>query len=137
MFSGDLWAKTDAELLFLGSYRATSHQVLFGALRCPAHPAPGPGPGCSMNKLGELQGEANIARPGDLLPHTAYRWQVISTMPDESTRAGPIWSFSTASGPSCSNVPPAGEGWTPGSLPVASTDTCDGLPARSGKRGGR
>ena len=89
--AGDVFARTDSELLFLGAFRATAHLILFDI------------DAGEMKELATLHGDANVVRPGALAPHTAYQWRVVAIMADGSTRAGPTWRFTTEACQSCSS----------------------------------
>ena len=86
--ANDIHARLDAELLFLGAYRAIGHVVLFGKTG-------------ALRELATLHGEENIARPGPLEPHSDYAWRVVAQMADGTQRAGPTWSFTTGSRKVC------------------------------------
>ncbi len=85
----DAFARVDAELLFLGAYRARGHVVFFGE-RVDA-----------MTELATLHGEENIARPGALAPRRRYFWRVDALMMDGTRRIGPTWTFTTETRRTC------------------------------------
>ena len=66
----------------------------------------------SLKELVTLHGHSNVARPGQLAAHTNYAWQVIAVMTDGSTRAGPVWTFSTSACKSCSSCVDVTTPWT-------------------------
>ena len=118
-------ARLDAELLFLGAFRAVGHVVFFGTSET------------TMTELATLRGEANVARPGMLVPQTSYYWRVVAQMADGTERAGRIWSFKTGTRKTCVARPLANglqHKPTPPSC-LAALDACCG-PAASGTHGG-
>ena len=52
-------------------------------------------------------GEENIAKPGALVAQRRYFWRVVAQMPDGSERAGPLWSFTASTRPTCVGLPAA------------------------------
>jgi hypothetical protein len=77
---GSTTVKTDADLMFLGAYKATRHILNF------------------TNDAGdhkervELDG-TNIADPGELRPGQRYTWRVDAVLPDGTVAEGEHWTF--------------------------------------------
>ena len=92
---GGAGVATDADLIFLGAFRATAHVVLI---------AQG-GAGGSYVQLATLTDEDNIAHPA-LKPNTSYAWRVDASFADGSTITGPEWTFATGARTSCETPAP-------------------------------
>ncbi|WP_168442573.1 right-handed parallel beta-helix repeat-containing protein [Pontiella desulfatans] len=76
--------KSNADLMFLGAYKATKHIVNF------------------MNAGKDHKGRvevtaSNIIDPGQLQPGQTYTWRVDAIMPDNSIIEGDIWTFTVES----------------------------------------
>ena len=117
----DAFARVDAELLFLGAFRARGHVVFFGNTTD------------DMVELVTLHGEQNIARPGPLAPKRRYFWRVVAQMMDDSQRIGPTWTFTTEARRSCVAKPSAGSLAQAPTRPscLSALDTCCGLHSQS------
>jgi hypothetical protein len=97
---GTRTAATDLDLIFLGAFRARSHNVSIWAAT----------PGASIASV-VLMGEDNVAHPTSMLSsspssagikaNTAYRWRVDALLADGTTLRGQEWGFITSSKRSC------------------------------------
>ena len=79
---GAVKVKRDADLMWLGAFRAKSHRVYWGPTRT------------TLKDGGLLR--HNIFLPGPLQPNTTYYWRVDAVV-GSKTVPGPIWSFTTGS----------------------------------------
>lgn len=80
--------KLDADLMWLGGYRADSHDVYFGTdwkVVCSAG---------RTSRWFKGNQRNNIYGPGELEPKTPYYWR-IDVMKDSSVVKGSVWSFTT------------------------------------------
>jgi len=73
--------KRDADLMWLGAYRAQSHRVYWGSTDT------------GLQDTGPHKN--NIYSPGALEPNVTYYWRVDAVVGDK-TISGPLWSFTTA-----------------------------------------
>lgn len=76
---GSTNVRLDADLMFLGGYRAEKHVVYFGESRE------------ALKKQSELI-DTNIFTPGRLRPRQTYYWRV-DAVREGKTTAGPVWEF--------------------------------------------
>jgi len=90
---GGATVATDADLIFLGAFRAVGHTVLVAE-----------GAGARFVPLATLAGEDNVAHPGTLKAGATYSWRVDARMADGSTRTGPTWTFTAGSHVACPPV---------------------------------
>ncbi|MDP6637273.1 MAG: right-handed parallel beta-helix repeat-containing protein [Phycisphaerae bacterium] len=76
-------ARTNADLMFLGGYKAVRHAVYFGR---------------TADKLVRkaILTDSNIFSPGQLQPGAKYYWRVDAIGPDGEVTSGTLWRFETA-----------------------------------------
>jgi hypothetical protein len=77
---GSTTVRPDADVMFLGAYRAHRHIVYLGT-------APD-----KLERRAELT-ETNILSPGRLTPGRTYHWRVDAVLPDGEVIEGPTWRF--------------------------------------------
>jgi len=82
--NGAFGVKTDADLMWLGGYEATSHDIYFGT-----------DPGSLVYQGNQSN---NIFDPGALSTNTVYYWRVDAVTPS-GTITGEVWSFTLGSPP--------------------------------------
>eukprot|EP01052_Picozoa_sp_SAG31_P027309 SAG31_NODE_2544_length_5534_cov_3.478197_3_plen_1059_part_00 len=82
----------DADLIFLGAFRATGHTILLAEGGTNGSFAPLP--------EASLLGENNVGHP-KLRARMRYAWRVNAKMPDGSDLLGPVWTFETGRRVSC------------------------------------
>ena len=78
--NGALNVKQDADLMFLGAYKADKHIVHFMNA-------------AKDHKGNEELSDSNIAHPGPLRAGHTYTWRVDAVMPDKTRIEGELWSF--------------------------------------------
>lgn len=108
--NGATRAKLDTNLIFLGSFRATSHTVYFGKSDL------------KLVQVAVLKGEQNIASGNGndwLQPNTHYAWRVDAHFSDGTVRTGQTWTFTTSDQQSCPPPPPTPPTPAPTPIPKA------------------
>jgi hypothetical protein len=72
--------KPDADLMFLGGYKAEAHIVYFGESRD------------SLNRVAELT-DTNLYSPPNSVAGQTYFWRVDAVNDDGVVVTGPVWKF--------------------------------------------
>ena len=82
--------KLDADLMWLGGYRAERHHVYFGLNKATVHAATRNSPSYRKTQAN------NVFAPGLLKANTTYYWR-LDAVKDTSIIRGHVWSFTTGS----------------------------------------
>jgi hypothetical protein len=88
---GTTTAMSDADLMWLGAYRADTHRVYFGVSEQAVRAATMGSPEFRRT----FEGPANIFDPGALMPGQAYYWRV-DAVRDGKTSEGELWTFTVS-----------------------------------------
>jgi hypothetical protein len=84
-FNGATAVGDDADLMWLGAYRVTTHNVYLATSAKALAAKP--------NADGKLSGEKNIFTPKALKSGQTYFWRVDAVAKDGSIQPGPVWQF--------------------------------------------
>jgi hypothetical protein len=87
--NGTMTAKSNCDLMWLGGYRAVSHQLHFG-ISAESLDADSKG---DSSHIFELKGTSNIVAPGLLTPGCTYYWRVDAIDAAGRKTRGSVWSF--------------------------------------------
>jgi hypothetical protein len=88
---GTTTAMSDADLMWLGAYRADTHRVYFGESEQTVRTATVDSPEFRRT----FEGPANIFDPGALKPGQTYYWRV-DAVRDGETSEGELWTFTVS-----------------------------------------